>query len=120
MRLEELGGGGRGLGWGAGGPGRGLTPSRGLSPAVVVGADRVAANGDTANKVGTYGLALAARHHSIPFYVAAPGASCDPALPDGSRIPIEERPARELTHLQGLCLAPPGGCGDPRGGGGAL
>ncbi|XP_065511134.1 methylthioribose-1-phosphate isomerase [Caloenas nicobarica] len=75
--------------------------------AVVVGADRVAANGDTANKIGTYQLAVAARHHRVPFYVAAPSASCDPALPDGTGIAIEERPGRELTHLQGLCLAPP-------------
>ncbi|XP_053907921.1 methylthioribose-1-phosphate isomerase [Cuculus canorus] len=75
--------------------------------AVVVGADRVAANGDTANKIGTYQLAVAARHHGVPFYVAAPSSSCDPALPDGNAIPIEERPARELTHLRGLCLAPP-------------
>lgn len=76
--------------------------------AVVVGADRVAANGDTANKIGTYQLAVAARHHGVPFYVAAPSSSCDPALPSGAHIPIEERPDRELTHLQGLCLAAPG------------
>ncbi|NXW26000.1 MTNA isomerase, partial [Circaetus pectoralis] len=76
--------------------------------AVVVGADRVAANGDTANKIGTYQLAVAARHHGIPFYVAAPTSSCDPALPGSADIPIEERPGRELTHFQGLCLAPPG------------
>ncbi|KAM9259219.1 LOW QUALITY PROTEIN: methylthioribose-1-phosphate isomerase [Morus bassanus] len=69
---------------------------------------RVAANGDTANKIGTYQLAVAARHHGVPFYVAAPRSSCDPALPGGADIPIEERPGRELTHLQGLCLAPPG------------
>lgn len=81
-----------------------------LSPAVVVGADRVAANGDTANKIGTYQLAVAARHHGIPFYVAAPTSSCDPALPGGADIPIEERPGQELTHFQGLCLAPQGGC----------
>lgn len=81
-----------------------------LSPAVVVGADRVAANGDTANKIGTYQLAVAARHHGIPFYVAAPTSSCDPALPGGADIPIEERLGRELTHFQGLCLAPQGGC----------
>ncbi|KAM6233247.1 methylthioribose-1-phosphate isomerase [Porphyrio hochstetteri] len=75
--------------------------------AVVVGADRVAANGDTANKIGTYQLALAAQHHGVPFYVAAPSSSCDPTLPHGADIPIEERPAQELTHIQGLCLAPP-------------
>ncbi|NWS50195.1 MTNA isomerase, partial [Probosciger aterrimus] len=76
--------------------------------AVVVGADCVAANGDTANKIGTFQLAVAARHHRVPFYVAAPSSSCDPALPSGAHIPIEERPGQELTHLQGLCLAPPG------------
>lgn len=81
-----------------------------LPAAVVVGADRVAANGDTANKIGTFQLAVAARHHRVPFYVAAPSSSCDPALPSGAQIPIEERPGRELTHLQGLCLAPPGAC----------
>ncbi|KAM6100923.1 methylthioribose-1-phosphate isomerase [Pterocles gutturalis] len=75
--------------------------------AVVVGADRVAANGDTANKIGTYQLAVAARHHGVPFYVAAPSASCDPALPDGTAVPIEERPPQELTHFRGICLAPP-------------
>ncbi|NXX80392.1 MTNA isomerase, partial [Urocolius indicus] len=77
--------------------------------AVVVGADRVAANGDTANKIGTYQLALAARHHGVPFYVAAPSSSCDLTLPSGSHIPIEERPAAELTHIQGCCLAPQAG-----------
>ncbi|XP_033927865.1 methylthioribose-1-phosphate isomerase isoform X2 [Melopsittacus undulatus] len=76
--------------------------------AVLVGADRVAANGDTANKIGTLALALAARHNRIPFYVAAPTSSLDPMVPNGSLIPMEERPGRELTHLQGLCLAPPG------------
>src|SRR5690606_10332872 len=59
--------------------------------AVVVGADRIAANGDTANKVGTYALAIAARHHGIPFYVAAPWSTVDPATPSGAAIPIEER-----------------------------
>uniref|UniRef100_A0A8C3BRW6 Methylthioribose-1-phosphate isomerase n=1 Tax=Cairina moschata TaxID=8855 RepID=A0A8C3BRW6_CAIMO len=67
-------------------------PPRAPSPAVVVGADRVAANGDTANKVGTYPLALAAREHGVPLYVAAPSASCDPALPSGGQLPLEERP----------------------------
>ncbi|KAM8793894.1 methylthioribose-1-phosphate isomerase [Eudromia elegans] len=76
--------------------------------AVVVGADRVAANGDTANKIGTYALALAARHHGVPFYVAAPSSSCDLALPHGDAIPIEERPATELTHWQGVPVATPG------------
>ncbi|XP_068280680.1 methylthioribose-1-phosphate isomerase [Nyctibius grandis] len=75
--------------------------------AVVVGADRVAANGDTANKIGTYQLAVAARHHGVPFYVAAPSSSCDMTLAGGTDIVLEERPGRELTHLRGLCLAPP-------------
>ncbi|NXH19091.1 MTNA isomerase, partial [Bucco capensis] len=76
--------------------------------AVVVGADRVAANGDTANKIGTYQLAVAAWHHRVPFYVAAPSSSCDLSLPSGDLIPLEQRPARELTHCQGLALAPEG------------
>ena len=63
---------------------------------VIVGADRIAANGDTANKVGTYLKALAARAHDIPFYVAAPRSTIDFACPDGASIPIEERDAREL------------------------
>ncbi|NXN92615.1 MTNA isomerase, partial [Rhinopomastus cyanomelas] len=75
--------------------------------AVVVGADRVAANGDTANKVGTFALAVAAWHHQIPFLVAAPSSSCDLELPHGSLIPIEQRAPHEITHLQGLCIAPP-------------
>ncbi len=73
---------------------------------VIVGADRVAANGDTANKIGTYGLALAARAHGVPFYVAAPRSTLDPMTPDGSRIPIEERNADEVTHHGGKRLAP--------------
>ncbi|MBX5466979.1 MAG: S-methyl-5-thioribose-1-phosphate isomerase [Firmicutes bacterium] len=70
--------------------------------AVVVGADRIAANGDTANKIGTYGLALAARHHGVPFYVAAPRSTVDLGLPSGEAIPIEHRPAREVTHVGSL------------------
>ncbi len=73
---------------------------------VIVGADRVAANGDTANKIGTYGLAIAARAHGVPFYVAAPRSTLDPATPDGSRIPIEECNADEVTHHGGRRLAP--------------
>lgn len=64
---------------------------------VVVGADRVAANGDTANKIGTYQLAIAAKHHGVPFYVASPTTSLDVSLANGSLIPVEERPASELT-----------------------
>lgn len=70
---------------------------QGLVDGVVVGADRIAANGDTANKVGTYGLAVIARHHGVPFYVAAPRTTIDPATPDGAAIPIEQRPRHEVT-----------------------
>ena len=66
---------------------------------VVVGADRIAANGDTANKIGTYGVAVLAREHNIPFYVAAPLSTIDLDTPDGQHIPIEERSAREVTHV---------------------
>ncbi|XP_036704371.1 methylthioribose-1-phosphate isomerase isoform X1 [Balaenoptera musculus] len=76
--------------------------------AVVVGADRVVANGDTANKVGTYQLAIAAKHHGIPFYVAAPSSSCDLHLKTGREIIIEERPGQELTHVNGVRIAAPG------------
>ncbi|WP_418256485.1 S-methyl-5-thioribose-1-phosphate isomerase, partial [Gordonibacter urolithinfaciens] len=64
--------------------------------AVLVGADRIAANGDAANKIGTYGVAVLARHHGIPFYMAAPTSTIDPTLPDGSGIPIEERDPAEV------------------------
>ncbi|HEU0316274.1 MAG TPA: S-methyl-5-thioribose-1-phosphate isomerase, partial [Solirubrobacteraceae bacterium] len=82
--------------------------SGGLVDAVVVGADRIAANGDVANKVGTYGLAVLAHHHDIPFYVAAPTSTIDPGCPSGDRIPIEDRPADEVTALAGARIAPPG------------
>jgi methylthioribose-1-phosphate isomerase len=75
---------------------------------VVVGADRIAANGDTANKIGTYAVALLAREHGIPFYVAAPLSTIDLGTPDGSHIPIEERAAKEVTHVAGAQLAPDG------------
>src|SRR5438067_4621226 len=75
---------------------------------VVVGADRIAANGDTANKIGTYSVAVLAREHHIPFYVAAPLSTIDLSTPDGSRIPIEERSAKEVTHVGGAQLAPDG------------
>jgi methylthioribose-1-phosphate isomerase len=75
---------------------------------VVVGADRIAANGDTANKVGTYTVAVLAREHSIPFYVAAPLSTIDLKTPDGAHIPIEERSAREVTHVKSAQLAPDG------------
>jgi methylthioribose-1-phosphate isomerase len=75
---------------------------------VVVGADRIAANGDTANKIGTYGLALLAHAHGIPFYVAAPSSTFDLALPDGAAIPIEQRDPHEVTHGFGRQTAPSG------------
>jgi methylthioribose-1-phosphate isomerase len=75
--------------------------------AVVVGADRIAANGDTANKIGTYGIAVLAKENNIPFYVAAPISTLDLSLVSGEAIPIEERSAREVTHLAGISIAPP-------------
>jgi methylthioribose-1-phosphate isomerase len=75
---------------------------------VVVGADRIAANGDTANKIGTYSVAVLAREHKIPFYVAAPLSTIDLDTPDGDHIPIEERNAREVTHVGSSQLAPAG------------
>ena len=75
---------------------------------VVVGADRIAANGDVANKIGTYTVAVLAKEHDVPFYVAAPVSTIDLATPDGSGIPIEERDAREVTHLGALQLTPDG------------
>jgi len=76
--------------------------------AVVVGADRIAANGDVANKVGTYTVAVLAKEHGIPFYVAAPTSTVDLATPDGTGIPIEERASNEVTHLAGKQIAPDG------------
>jgi methylthioribose-1-phosphate isomerase len=75
---------------------------------VVVGADRIAANGDTANKIGTYMVAVLARQHNIPFYVAAPISTIDLKLASGDEIPIEERDAREVTHMREQRLAPEG------------
>ncbi len=74
--------------------------------AVVVGADRIARNGDTANKIGTYGMAVLAREHDVPFYVAAPISTLDLSIPSGDDIPIEERSADEVTHLAGVRIAP--------------
>jgi methylthioribose-1-phosphate isomerase len=74
---------------------------------VLVGADRVAANGDTANKVGTYPLAVLASRHAIPFYVCAPLSTVDLETPDGAAIPIEERPAKEVLEFRGQRVAPP-------------
>ena len=82
--------------------------SRGEVDVVIVGADRIAANGDVANKIGTYALAVMAKRHGIPFYVAAPVSTFDPAIPDGSHIPIEERSADEVTGYRTLRWAPKG------------
>jgi methylthioribose-1-phosphate isomerase len=75
---------------------------------VVVGADRIAANGDVANKIGTYGVAVLAKENNVPFYVAAPISTLDLSLPDGTHIPIEERGAAEVTHVHGVRMAPEG------------
>jgi len=82
--------------------------SKGEVDVVVVGADRIAANGDVANKIGTYALAVLAKRHGIPFYVAAPLSTFDPKIPDGSHIPIEERPAAEVTGYGDTRWAPQG------------
>jgi len=82
--------------------------SKGEVDVVVVGADRIAANGDVANKIGTYALAVMAKRHGIPFYVAAPLSTFDPHIPDGSHIPIEERPAAEVLGYRELRWAPKG------------
>ena len=81
---------------------------------VVVGADRIAANGDVANKVGTYGVAVLAAHFHIPFYVAAPTSTVDPDCPSGAHIPIEQRPPEEVTMLAGQRIAPAGMAVDNR------
>jgi methylthioribose-1-phosphate isomerase len=75
---------------------------------VVVGADRIAANGDVANKIGTYSVAVLAKENNIPFYVAAPISTLDLSLPSGEHIPIEQRPSREVTHIQQSAIAPEG------------
>jgi methylthioribose-1-phosphate isomerase len=75
---------------------------------VLVGADRICANGDFANKIGTYGLAVLARHHGVPFYCAAPWSTVDSSLPDGNLIPIEQRAPEEVTVLAGRLIAPAG------------
>lgn len=86
----------------------GFVMQRGLVQAVITGADRVAANGDVVNKIGTYTLAVLARQHGLPFYVAAPFSTVDLAMPEGSRIPIEERAEDEVICWQGRRLAPAG------------
>jgi methylthioribose-1-phosphate isomerase len=82
--------------------------SRGAIAAVLVGADRIAANGDTANKIGTYSLAVLARENGVPFYVAAPTTTVDLACPDGAAIPIEERTSAEASTIGGVRIAPEG------------
>ncbi|MBE0576733.1 MAG: S-methyl-5-thioribose-1-phosphate isomerase [Desulfuromonadales bacterium] len=86
----------------------GYLMSKGAIDAVIVGADRIAANGDVANKIGTYTVAVLAKEHNIPFYVAAPISTIDLQIADGSLIPIEERDIREVTHIGEQQLAPTG------------
>ena len=86
----------------------GYLMSKGAIDAVIVGADRIAANGDVANKIGTYTVAVLAKEHNIPFYVAAPTSTIDLKLTDGSQIPIEERDTHEVTHIGEQQLAPSG------------
>ena len=86
----------------------GAMMKQGKIGAVVVGADRIAANGDVANKIGTYTLAVLAKEHGIPFYVAAPVSTVDLATPHGDKIPIEQRNGKEVTHIAGRQIAPDG------------
>src|SRR3979411_3119203 len=86
----------------------GAMMKQGKIGAIVVGADRIAANGDVSNKIGTYSVAVLAREHGIPFYVAAPLSTIDLNTPDGSTIPIEERSAKEVTHVRGAQITPAG------------
>jgi methylthioribose-1-phosphate isomerase len=86
----------------------GAMMQQGKIGAIVVGADRIAANGDVANKIGTYTVAVLAKEHNIPFYVAAPISTVDLATPDGSKIPIEQRNKKEVTHIAGKQMVPDG------------
>lgn len=86
----------------------GYMMKKGLIDAVIVGADRIAANGDVANKIGTYSVAILAKEHKIPFYVAAPISTIDLKIKNGDKIPIEERNRREVTHIKGISIAPTG------------
>ena len=86
----------------------GAMMKQGKIGAIVVGADRIAANGDVANKIGTYTVAVLAKEHGIPFYVAAPFSTIDMETPDGSKIPIEQRNGREVTHIAGKQMVPDG------------
>src|SRR5579863_7803910 len=81
---------------------------QGKIAAIVVGADRIAANGDVANKIGTYGVAVLEKKHDIPFYVAAPFSTIDMEMPDGAKIPIEQRNTKEVTHIAGKQMVPDG------------
>jgi methylthioribose-1-phosphate isomerase len=86
----------------------GFLMSRGKITRIITGADRIAKNGDTANKIGTYTLAVLAKEHGIPFYIAAPSSTVDPATPDGNAIPIEQRNPEEVTAWGGYRVAPAG------------
>src|SRR5580693_9425518 len=86
----------------------GAMMKQGKIAAIVVGADRIAANGDVANKIGTYTVAVLAKEHDIPFYVAAPFSTVDLSTPDGGKIPIEQRDSREVTHIGGKQMTPDG------------
>ena len=86
----------------------GYLMQKGAVDAVVVGCDRVAANGDVANKIGTYSVAVLAQRHGIPFYVAGPTSSIDIKCPTGKEIPIEQRDPQEVSHIFGRALAPKG------------
>ena len=86
----------------------GAMMAQGKIRAIVVGADRIAANGDVANKIGTYSIAILAKEHGIPFYVAAPLSTVDFDCPDGSKIPIEQRNTREVSHIAGKQMVPDG------------
>lgn len=85
-----------------------MVMSKGWVDAIVVGSDRVAANGDVANKIGTLNLSILAKYYGIPFYIATPTPTLDVALPDGNSIPIEERSAEEITHFRGKRVTPEG------------
>ncbi|MCZ6766431.1 MAG: S-methyl-5-thioribose-1-phosphate isomerase [bacterium] len=82
--------------------------SRGMVSCVIVGADRIASNGDTANKIGTLNLAIVARHYGVPFYIAAPSSTIDRSIPDGDAIPIEERAEEEVKQFKGVTTVPTG------------
>ena len=86
----------------------GYLMAKGLVDAVIVGADRIVANGDVANKIGTYSLAILAKYHGIPFFVAAPISTFDLNIDTGDKIPIEQRPSKEVTHIAGVQMVPTG------------